>query len=378
MEFAFTTEQSLLQDTARGFFEKAGGSARIRSVSDGAAGYLPEIWREMSTTLGWGGLLVPERLGGLGLGMVELAIIEEQIGAALYPSPFFATIALALPAILAAGDEAQQRALIPAIMAGERTASLAFTGRAGVPGAIDAVLERRDGGLCLSGEAGFVPYGHAVDWLVVAARTGDRDGGISLALVPRRSPGIVAERATYLDPTQAIARITFDGVVVPDDAVLGGLGIGGAALQRVLDRAAIALAAEQVGGAETCLALSLDHARQRVAFGRPIGGFQAIKHMLADMVVRIESARSAVYYAACVADEEPGEAGLAEAASMVAVHCSDAFYRTAADAIQVHGGMGFAWEHDAHLYFKRARCGQSMFGDPAFHCERMARAMGLA
>jgi alkylation response protein AidB-like acyl-CoA dehydrogenase len=378
MEFAFTTEQSLLQDTARDFFEKAGGSANIRRVSDSAAGYLPEVWRELTATLGWGGLLVPERLGGLGLGMVELAIIEEQIGAALYPSPFFATIALALPAILAAGDERQQRSLIPAIMAGEQTASLAFAGRAGVPGAIDAVIERRDGGLRLSGEAGFVPYGYAVDWLVVAARTGDREGGISLVLLPRESHGVVAERMTYLDPSQTVARIRFDAVAVPDDAVLGGLGNGDAALQRVLDRATIALAAEQVGGAEKCLALSLDHARQRVAFGRPIGGFQAIKHMLADMVVRIESARSAVYYAACVADEEPGEAALAEAASMAAVHCADAFYRTAADAIQVHGGMGFTWEHDAHLYFKRARCGQSMFGDPAFHCERMARAMGLA
>ncbi|MDB5393974.1 MAG: acyl-CoA dehydrogenase [Rhodospirillales bacterium] len=378
MEFVFTTEQSLLQDTARSFFEKVGGSAQIRRASQKEAGYLPEIWREIAATLGWGALVVPERFGGLGLGIVELAIIEEQIGATLYPSPFFATIVLALPAILAAGDEAQQRALIPAIVAGERTASLAYTGRAGVPGAIDAVIERTDGKLQISGEAGFVPYGHAVDWLVVAARTADRDGRISLVLLPRQSPGIVTERVAYLDPTHAVARIGFDSVAVPDGSVLGGLGSGDAALQRVLDRGAIALAAEQVGGAEKCLALSVEHAHQRIAFGRPIGSFQAIKHMLADMVVRIESARSAVYFAACMADEEPGEAGLSEAASMAAVHCSDAFYRTAADTIQVHGGMGFTWEHDAHLYFKRARCTRGMFGDPAFHCERMARAMGLA
>jgi alkylation response protein AidB-like acyl-CoA dehydrogenase len=283
-----------------------------------------------------------------------------------------------LPAILAAGDEAQKQALIPAIVAGEKTASLAYAGHAGVPGVVDAVIEKMEGSLRLSGEAGFVPYGHAVDWLIVAARTAGRDEEVSLVLLPRQSPGIVAERVTHLDPINAVARIRFDAVMLNEDSLLGGLGNGGRALRHVLDRGAIALAAEQVGGAEKCLSLSVEHARQRVAFGRPIGGFQAIKHMLADMVVRTESARSAVYFAACIADEEPGESILCEAASMAAVHCSDAFYRTAADAIQIHGGMGFTWEHDAHLYFKRARCTQGMFGDPAFHCERMARAMALA
>jgi alkylation response protein AidB-like acyl-CoA dehydrogenase len=376
MEFALTTEQSLLQDTARSFFAAKGDSARIRTLMEGKVGYAPGIWRELATDLGWAGLAVPERLGGLGLGMVELAIIQEQAGFALYPSPFLATVGLALPAVLAAGSEAQQQALVPPIVGGERTASLAFTGPTGVPGAIAAVIESHSDGLRLFGEAGFVPYGHSVDWLVVAARVQGADDGISLAVVPRETPGIIAERVTYLDPTRAVARVRFDGVAVPSDAVLGSLGAGQAALQRALDLGAIALAAEQVGGAEKCLAMSTGQARQRVAFGRPIGGFQAIKHMLADMVVRVESARSAVYYAACLANEED-EAVLAEAASMAAVHCSEAFYRSAADTIQIHGGMGFTWEHDAHLHFKRARCSQGMFGDPAFHCERMARAMGL-
>jgi alkylation response protein AidB-like acyl-CoA dehydrogenase len=378
MEFAFTTEQSLLQDTARDFFAAAGGSARIRALADSEVGYAPDIWRALASGLGWAGTVVPERLGGLGLGMVELAIIQEQIGFTLYPSPFFATVGLALPAILAAGDEAQQQMLVPAIVAGDRTASLAYTGRTGAPSAIEAVIEEGTSGLRLVGEAGFVPYGHAVDWLIIAARSRGAGDGISLILLPRETPGITAERLVYLDPTQAMASLRFDAVTVPDDAVLGGLGKGQPALQRALDLGAIALAAEQVGGAERCLAMSTEHARQRVAFGRPIGGFQAIKHLLADMVVQVESARSAAHYAACIADQETGESALAEAASMAAVHCSDAFYRSAADTIQIHGGMGFTWEHDSHLYFKRARCSQGMFGDPSFHCERMAQAIGLA
>jgi alkylation response protein AidB-like acyl-CoA dehydrogenase len=374
MEFAFTAEQRLLQETARDLFAAKGASAEMRRLVETNTGFAPPVWQQLAK-LGWAGVMVPEHLGGLGLGMVELAIIQEQAGFTLYPSPLLTTVALALPAILAASDELQLRAILPPILAGERTVSLAYTGRAGVRDRIDAVLENSANGLRLSGAAGFVPYGHAVDSLVIAART---DGAMTLLMLPRETPGITAERITYMDPTLPMARIRFDDVIVPRNAVLGALGEGSLALGRALDLGTILLAAEQVGGAEKCLALSLEHAKQRIAFGRPIGGFQAIKHMLADMVVQIESARSAAYYAACIADEAAGAPALAEAASTAAVHCGEAFYKVAADTIQIHGGMGFTWEHDAHLYFKRARCSQRLFGDPAFHCERIARAMEAA
>lgn len=373
MDFAFTTEQALLQDSARDFFAAEGGSARMRALAESPPGYDRDVWRRMAAGLGWAGLAVPEGLGGLGLGMVELAIIQEQSGAALYPSPLLATVGLALPAIVAGAGGQQRAALLAPIVAGERTASLAYAGRAGIPGAVDAVLERRAGRLALSGEAGFVPYGHAVDLIVVAARS---DDGLRLVAVPRETPGLEADRVTYLDPTRPMARLRFQAVPVNEGMILAG--DGPAALRRALDLGTIALAAEQLGGAERCLALATEHAGQRVAFGRPIGSFQAIKHMLADMVVRIETARSAVYYAACIADEDGGPEALAEAAAMVSVHCGEAYYRTAADTIQIHGGMGFTWEHDAHLHFKRARCGQTMLGDAAAQCERVALAMALA
>jgi alkylation response protein AidB-like acyl-CoA dehydrogenase len=371
MEFAFTAEQRLLQDAARSLFAAKGTSVDLRRLMESEAGYASSVWREFGD-LGWIGILAPERFGGLALGMVELAIIQEQAGFTLYPSPLLPTVGLALPAILASANEAQCAAILPSIVAGERTVSLAYTGHAGIRGQVDAILKDGRKGLRLSGEANFVPYGHAVDTLVITAQSSD---GLSLVVLPRETPGLSAERVTYMDPTRAMARLRFDEIAIPKEVVLGALGKANDTLERALDLATIALAAEQVGAAEKCLTLALDHAKHRVAFGRPIGGFQAIKHLLADMVVQIESARSAAYYAACIADEATGASTLAEAASVAAVHCAEAFYRVAADTIQIHGGMGFTWEHDAHLYFKRARCSQSMFGDAAFHCERVAQRM---
>jgi len=219
--------------------------------------------------------------------------------------------------------------------------------------------------------------GHTADRLIVAARSPGSTGadGVSLLLVPGDATGLTRARRPTLDQTRRLARIRLDGVRVPESALLGDEGAAAPALARTLDLAAIALAAEQVGGAQRCLDMSVAYAKERVQFGRPIGSFQAIKHKCADMMVQVESARSAVYFAACVAAEESAE--VAESASLAKAYCSDAYFECAAQAIQIHGGVGFTWEYDVHLHFKRAKASETFLGDPTWHRERIARGIGL-
>ena len=374
MHFAFTDEQELIRDAARVFCGGHGLPARVRQVIESRRGYDEATWRAIGEDMGWCGIALPADVGGSGLGGVELAILCEQMGRVLLPSPFFATVAMAAPAIALAGTTAQRQALLPSIAAGRTRATLAFADDGGTPG-LDGIgprLTRTRGGSRLTGTAGLVIHADVADLIVVAARAEGSHGadGVSLLAIDSAQAGVSIERLTMLDQTRPMSRVRFESVAIEPESVLGELGSAGPALGATLARAQAALAAEQLGGAEASLEIATEHAKTRVQFDRPIGSFQAVKHRLADMMVATEAARSAAYYAACAVDELPAE--LEDAAAIAGCWCSDAYSSCAGSMIQLLGGVGFTWEHVAHLYFKRARAASTLLGPPAWHRERIA------
>jgi alkylation response protein AidB-like acyl-CoA dehydrogenase len=379
MRFAFSQEQEALRSAARDFLAAHSSPARVRQAMETELGYDPEVWRRIGQELGWTSVIVPAEYGGAGLTFVELIALMEQMGAALLCAPFVSSICLAANALLVGGNETQKREYLPGLAAGDTTATVAYAGPNGRwDGAgSGAVAARAGGDFVLNGTKSFVLDGHSADLLVLAARQADceRPEAISLFIVPADAGGIERRRLPTMDQTRRQAEVTLRNVRVPASALIGREGDGSELLRKTLDRAAVAVSAEQVGGAQRCLDMAVEYAKARVQFGRPIGSFQAIKHKCADMLLRVESARSASYYAgwAVAAEEEelPALAALAKA------YCSDAFFFCAAENIQIHGGVGFAWEHDAHLYFKRAKSTETLFGDPATHRETVARHMGL-
>ena len=379
MRFAFTEEQDALRATARAFLAEHSSSDQVRLAMRSQLGFAPELWKTISAQLNWPAVCVPEDCGGLGLGAVELAALLEVMGEALLCAPFFSSVCLGVNALRVAGSEAQKREFLPAIAEGRTLATLAaFEPDKGWSAAgIEAAARRQGGDYLLSGRKRFVLDGHCADLLVVAARReGSRgEDGISLFTVPSEAEGVERRALPTLDQTRRLAEIELHDVRVPASARLGEEGAGAAALERILELAAIGLAAEQVGGAQRCLDLAVAHAKSRVQFGRPIGSFQAIQHRCADMMLRVESARSAAYYAACVAAEDGPE--LARVASLAKAYCSDAYFQCAADSLQIHGGVGFTWEYDVQLHLKRAKWTESFLGDPAWHRERVARLIGL-
>jgi alkylation response protein AidB-like acyl-CoA dehydrogenase len=355
----------------RRFVEAASPEAAVREQMTTERGFDPAVWSAMAKSLGLQGLIVPEAFGGQGFGDVELGIVLEETGRALLCAPYLSTAVLAVHTLLEAEDEAAQRALLPGIASGETTATLAF---AEPNGSWDAAgIEARatgDGAAWrIHGTKQYVLDGHTADVVLVAART---RAGVCLFSVAGDAAGLSRTPLVTLDPTRKQARLDFDGV---RGTLVGAEGAGDRVLPAVLDRAAVALAAEQVGGAQRCLDMAVAYAKERVQFGRPIGSFQAIKHKCADVLLEVESARSAAYYAAwCAAergDELPGVASLAKA------YCSDAYCHAAAENIQIHGGIGFTWEHPAHLYYRRAKSSALLFGDPGHHRERVARHCGV-
>lgn len=367
MQFVATEEQALIQETARNFFQERVTSAGVREVMESEAGYDRRLWHGVMAEMGFGGIALPAECGGAGLGHVELAIILMEMGRTLCPSPFLSSVAMAAPAILVAGDETQKARWLPGIASGETIAALGWQ----EDGA--ATLSEQGGGCRLSGSARYVPYGHVADLFVIPAR--GAGGGLSLLAVPAGTPGVRVEKHVAIDLTRPLATLHFEDVAVPADMFLGEPGGAAAAFARTLDLARVALAAEQAGGAEALLDMTVQYAKDRVQFGRPIGSFQAIKHRLADMMVQVETAKTAAFYAACVADEN--NEGLPEAAAIAKAYCSDAYLDCAGNAIQLHGGIGFTWEHDAHLYFKRARGSATLLGDGAAQRETVARILKL-
>ncbi|MQA84516.1 MAG: acyl-CoA dehydrogenase [Streptosporangiales bacterium] len=371
MELVFTEEQEELRRTLRDFCADKAPSSEVRRLMEATEGYDPAVWSQMADQLGLQSLAIPEQYGGAGFGFVELAIVLEEMGAALLPSPYFASAVLAATALLTCSDEAAKKDLLPGIAAGTTIGTLAFTeenGRWDADG-IGLAARRGDGGWVLDGTKMFVLDGHVADLVLVVARTA---AGLSLFAVEGGAAGLTRTPLPTLDQTRKLARLDFAGVPA---RLVGADGEGGAILAGTLDRAAVALAAEQLGGAQRVLDMSVEYAKVRYQFGRPIGSFQAIKHKCADMLVEVESARSAVYYAAWAVAEDSSE--LPVVASLAKAYCSDAYFHAAAENIQIHGGIGFTWEHDAHLYFKRAKSSQLFLGDSSYHREQLAQRVGI-
>ena len=349
MNFDFSDDQKLLRDQARKFLAEKCPPKAVRAVLEGEAGYDRALWKAIAE-MGWLGTAIPENYGGLGLGYLELCVVAEELGRALAPVPFSSTVYLFAEALLAAGSEQQKSRLLPRVADGTLIGTFA---RAEGPGAVTPKSTRvsfRNGKL--SGIKTAVVDGMDADFAVVLARTSDEPGerGLSLALVDLNAAGVMRKAQDSIDPSRKHAQITFDAA--PAEA-LGTPGEGWAVASRVLDHAAVMMAFEQVGAADACLVMARDYALNRYAFGRPIASYQAIKHKLADMYVNNELARSNAYYGAWALSTGAPELPLAAAAARVCA--TQAFDYAAKENIQTHGGVGFTWEFDCHLYYKRSR-----------------------
>ena len=376
MDFAFSEDQEMLRASARDFLAKDCPPAVVRKMMDADDAYDPGLWRKVSE-MGWTGLSIPEAYGGIG-SFLDLVVVLEEAGRNLLPGPFFTTMGLAVPALLEAGTEAQKKQVLTAIAAGEARATVALTEPAGRWDAEGVALQavRSGDGWKLDGVKLFVPDAGVADYVVVAARTrGSGEEGVTLFLLKGRPAGLTVTPMKTLDMTRRWYELRFEGVQVPADAVMGTPDQGWAPMKRVLEWGAAALCAEMVGGAQHVLEKSVDYAKTRHQFGKPIGIYQAVSHKLADVLLETEGARSATYYAAWAVDANAPDRALA--ASMAKAYVSDAYRRAAGNAIQVHGGIGFTWEHDMHLYFKRAKASEVTLGDATYHRELVAQALDL-
>jgi len=348
MNFDFSDQQKQLRDEARRYLADHSSPKAVRAVLDGAAPFDQALWKGLAG-MGFLGVAVPEEFGGAGAGHLELCVIAEEMGRALAPVPFSSSIYLATEAIMLAGDEEQKRRLLPGLASGQSIGTLALFERPGNPSP-QAIAATVAGG-ALSGTKVPVPDGAVADFAIVAARTGSggRETDISLFVVDLHGKGVTRRSLASLDPTRNQAEITFQNCAAEP---LGAAGEGWGILARVLDRAAVLMAFEQVGGADRALEMGRDYALDRIAFGRPIGSFQAVKHMLADMYVSATLARSNAYYGAWALSTDAAE--LPEAAATARISATQAFQHCARNNIQVHGGMGFTWEFDCHLYYRRS------------------------
>jgi alkylation response protein AidB-like acyl-CoA dehydrogenase len=371
VNFAFSEEQEELRNVVRQFLEAKSPESAVREQMETERGFDPDVWKQMAEQLGLQSLTIPEEFGGQGFGYVELIVVLEEMGKFLLCAPYFSTVVLAANTLLQSGDEAAKKEFLPGIASGETIATLAFTEPSGKwdESGIEMAAESAGGTWKLNGTKMFVLDGHTADLVLVAARTGK---GVSLFAVDSGASGLTRTPLATMDQTRKQAKLEFEGV---DGRLIGEEGKGWDVLSTVLDLAAVALAAEQVGGAQQCLDMSVEYAKVRVQFGRPIGSFQAIKHKCADMLLEVESAKSAAYYAGWCASEMNDE--LPAVASLAKAYCSDAYFHAAAENIQIHGGIGFTWEHPAHLYFKRAKSSELLFGDPTYHRELLAQRIGI-
>jgi alkylation response protein AidB-like acyl-CoA dehydrogenase len=343
----------------------------VRRLMETESGYDESVWEQMAAQLGLQSLIVPERYGGSGFGYVELALVLEEMGRVLLCAPYFSTVALAVNLLLAIGDEKANARYLPGIAAGTTIATVAFVERSGrwdVDG-VTLQASRVDSVWRLTGEKLYVLDGELAGLVLVVARA---PAGVSVFAVERDADGFTSEALSTMDQTRKQGRLVFSDTPA---TLIGTEGQGSAVVPTMLDRAAVALAAEQVGGAQRVLDMAVDYAKTRVQFGRPIGSFQAIKHKCADMLVEVESARSTVYQAARAAAE--GDDELPILASLAKAYCSDAYFHGAAANIQIHGGIGFTWEHPAHLYLKRAKSSELLFGDSDYHRELLANRLGI-
>jgi alkylation response protein AidB-like acyl-CoA dehydrogenase len=371
VNFTLSEEQDELRRTVRSFLDQKSPESEVRRLMETVDGYDPAVWKQMGAELGLQGLVIPEDLGGSGYTFVELGIVLQEMGRRLLCAPFLSTAVMATQTLLRAGDTEAQRTHLPGIADGQTIATVAFAeGAGGWDDAAVSTTARRDGDQWrLTGTKSFVLDGHIADLLLVTART---EAGVSLFAVAAHADGMTRTPLVTLDQTRKQAIVVLEDT--PADLV-GSEGGGGSVVRKVIDMTAVALAAEQAGGAQFVLDMAVQYAKDRVQFGRPIGSFQAIKHKCADLLLEVESVTAAAQYAAWCAAEDNDE--LPVIAALVKAYCSDAYFHATTENIQIHGGIGFTWEHPAHLYFKRAKSTELLFGDSPHWREQLALRIGV-
>ncbi|HXM41468.1 MAG TPA: acyl-CoA dehydrogenase family protein [Bryobacteraceae bacterium] len=364
MQFGLTETQQVLKNSARKFFSAECPIAEVRRLMETDTAYDAALWQKMADQ-GWTGMIFDEEYGGLGLGLVEMAVALEEMGRALLPGPYLSTVLLAGGAIAAAGNRAQKRKYLSRIATGEAHATLALLeGSASWdPEAVQLIAHPTLAGFALNGRKMFVPDAGIADYFVCAADVG-------LFLAPRGARGLTVSPLPAIDETRKLYQVAFENVPVAEEDILAIGDPARAALERALAVATVALAAEMVGGMQRVMEIAVEYCKARKQFGKPIGQFQAVQHLCADMLLLTESSRSAAYYAAWALQERAPEADAA--VSIAKAYAGDAYREVGNRGIQVQGGMGFTWENNVHLYYKRAKASEVMFGDATYHRERIA------
>ncbi len=376
MNFGFTEEQELLRQEVRKFLDGQCSLDEVRRISETPSGYSSDHWKQLAE-LGWLGLVIPEGYGGAGLGWEELVVLLEETGRTLFPAPLVSTT-LAASAILDLGDETQKERWLPRIADGSCIGTLAWieAGERWGPEGIQLRGDADGGDFVLQGEKHFVPDGAQADVAIVAFRTGGSgDSQLGLALVDLTASGVSVEDVRTLDRTKRLATLKLDGVRVGPESILGGTSGMTGAIERLLDRGAIAITAEMIGSSEAAHALTVQYAKDRVQFGSPIGRFQGVKHPLAEGYVDIESMKSLLYHSAWALDASPEE--VPQSASKAKGLASEAFTRIGVTGIQLHGAVGYTEEYDIQLYLKRSKWARPMYGDEDYHYDRVATLGGI-
>ena len=369
MDFGFSPEQEMLRESTRKLLADACPPTVVRAMIADATAHAPRLWRALAE-LGVLGVLVPAAHGGQDGSFLDLAVVLEEAGKALLPGPFFATAVLGVTTVALAGSPAQHAALLAGVAAGERVLTVGL-GDPEADGGVSLHARRTDGGIRLRGVLPFVMDAHVADTLVVAARSADDADEVAWFALDARQPGVAIDPLRTVDMTRRLCRVALDVRAAEADRLAAGTGA--ATLARVLQHAEAAIALEAVGTAARVLELSVAYANERVQFGRPIGSFQAVKHKCVDMMVAVETARSLAYYAAWAVAENTPDVG--RAVAMAKAYATDVARTVTSEAIQVHGGIGFTWEHDVHLYHRRALADAAAFASAAHHRESVARAM---
>jgi len=377
LDFGFSEEQEMLRDAAKRFLTDNCPTTFVRKMMADESAHDPVFWRKLAD-LGWPGLLIPEALGGQGGSFLDMTVVAEEAGKALIPGPFFTSALLGAPIVMEGGSEALQKQLLPKMAAGESIYTLAIAEASGRfdAGGIELDAKKQGGSYALTGEKFFVPDAHVATGIAVVARTSKgstSQEGITVLVIDPKAKGVTITQLKTVDMTRRLCHVKFDNVQVDAASVLGKEGDGWPIVRRTLDIATAALSAEMVGTAQKALDISVEYAKTRVQFGKPIGSFQAVKHKCVDMMVAVENARSLTYYACWTVDERAAEA--ATAVPMAKAYASDMAKNVTSEAIQVHGGIGFTWEHDMHLYHRRALAGEANFGNAPVHRETVAKSL---
>jgi alkylation response protein AidB-like acyl-CoA dehydrogenase len=369
MDFDFTQEQVMLRNVTREFLNRESTPRAVRTLMEDARGFSDATWQQMAE-MGLMGLAIDAGYGGQGLGMVEMALVLEEMGRSAYPSPYFATAVLAANAIAASGEDNQMARYLPDLASGRTRATLAFLedAVAWTPSAVRLRAERRGDGFVLSGTKRFVPFAHVADLMLVAARTGGGQDGTTVFAVDSQAGGLRQTPNVEMDHTSKTSTLVLEDVRVGADGLVGQVDRGWDVLGPTLQCAAVGASAEMLGASRRCMEMSVEYARVRHQFGQPIGTFQAIKHACAEMLLEVENAHAATYYAAWALDARSPDAALA--ASAAKAYVSDASRKVCGSSIQAHGGIGFTWEYDLHLYVKRAKHLEPLYGDADFHREQ--------